>query len=82
MFEDWARRKRELKALRADIKAQKREFKLLKSRAAPARREIKELAAGINRLLAEDGAKKKNAARAACEPRPAAEVYGIIMGPL
>ena len=81
MFVDWARRKRELKALRADTKAQKRALKLLKSRAAPARREIKELAAGINRLLAEDGAKKK-AARAACEPRPAAEVYSAIMRPL
>jgi hypothetical protein len=57
MFEDWARRKRELKA-------QERALKLLKSRAAPAGREIKELAAGIDRLLAEDGAEKKRAAEA------------------
>ena len=64
MFEDWARRKRELKALRLDIKAQERALKLLKSRAAPAGREIKELAAGIDRLLAEDGAEKKRAAEA------------------
>ena len=64
MFEDWARRKRELKALRADIKAQERALKLLKSRAAPAGRKIKELAAGIDRLLAEDGAEKKRAAEA------------------
>ncbi len=76
---DWAHRKRELKALRAGDKAREKQFKQLKNHAELAGREIKELVAGISRMLAKDGAKKKEMC-AACA-KHAAEVPGAVIGP-